>query len=98
MNNGSVYFKTVRLPTNCNEALHVQYIAVLVDMVHVVLLLDFLDPALEIATLELFHVHAGDEERSLGEEIAHLLEGTPGGLGEDHPEPDGVGKVADLAS
>lgn len=68
----------------------------LVDVSQIVLLLDLLDAALQIDMLELGLVHARHKEGSLGEEIAHLLEGTLGRLGEDNPEPDCVGKVADL--
>ena len=41
-------------------------------------------------------VHAGHEPGRVAEEVAHLLEGPPGGLGEEGPEEDGVGEVADL--
>lgn len=61
-----------------------------------VLLLDLLDTPLQVRVLEPFAVHGGYEDGSLGEEGAHLLEGTPGGLGEESPEEDGVCKVADL--
>lgn len=45
---------------------------------------------------ELGAVHGGDEPGGLCEEVAHLLEGPLGRLGEDGPEEDGVGEVADL--
>lgn len=60
------------------------------------LLLDSLDSALEVVALKQRHVSRRDEERSLGEEESHLLKRTPGGLGEEGPEEQGVGEVAHL--
>jgi hypothetical protein len=43
-------------------------------------------------------VHKRNKQGCLGKEISHLLEGTVSGLGEDCPEVDSVGEVADLNS
>lgn len=59
------------------------------------LLLLILDTAVDLDG-EAGAVHGGHEPGRLGEEVAHLLEGPPGSLGEDGPEEDGVGEVADL--
>ncbi|KAK7219979.1 hypothetical protein V2G26_007982 [Clonostachys chloroleuca] len=60
---------------------------------------NLLDLPLErLAGLELGHIHGGDEPRSLGEEISHLLKRSPGGLGKEGPEEEGVGEVTDLGS
>ena len=65
----------------------------------ILLLLNLLDTSLEIlASGKLGLVHARNEKRGLGEEVAHLLQGSVGGLGEDHPEEESVGHVADLQS
>lgn len=56
----------------------------------------FVDPGLEIVRLEIPHLHAWYEEGRLGEEVLHFLEWAPGRLGEDGPEEECVGKVADL--
>lgn len=45
---------------------------------------------------ELRAVHGRNEPRRLGEEVAHLLKGPLGGLGENRPEEDGIGTVANL--
>lgn len=58
--------------------------------------LDFVGPVLEIVRLKIPHVHAGDEEWCLGEEVLHLFERASGRLGENCPEEDGVGEIADL--
>lgn len=66
-------------------------------MSHILLLFHLLESALQIQTsLELGHVHVRHKERSLSEEIAHLLKRSLGGLREDSPEEEGVGEVADL--
>lgn len=61
------------------------------------LLLKVLNPPLKIRlALELLHIHRRNEERRLGEEIAHLLERSLGRLGEESPEEESIGKVTDL--
>ena len=54
-----------------------------------------LDSVLQIVGLEVAHVHGRNEERGVGEEVVHLFERTLGGLWQEGPEEDGVGKVAD---
>lgn len=61
------------------------------------LALDLLDSALQIVRLDGGTVHSGDEERGVGEQVVHLLERALLGLGQDGPEEDGVGEVADLS-
>lgn len=71
--------------------------AALVDMSQLLLLRNLLGSPLEILTGgKPGLVHGGNKQRGLGEEVAHLLQGSVGGLGEDGPEEDGVGHVADL--
>lgn len=59
------------------------------------LVLLLFDAAVDLDS-ELGAVHCGDEPGGLGEEVAHLLEGPLGRLGEDGPEEDCIGEVADL--
>lgn len=58
--------------------------------------LDFVGPVLKIVRLEVPHLHAGDEEWCLGEEVLHLFERASGRLGKHCPEEDRVGEVANL--
>ena len=37
-----------------------------------------------------------DNPRSVGKEVVHFFEREPGGLGEEEPEEDCVGEIADL--
>lgn len=60
--------------------------------------LHLLHSALEIVCRKVRGLHSWDEERSVREEVIHLLERALGGLGEDGPEEEGVCKVADLRS
>jgi hypothetical protein len=62
------------------------------------LVLHLLHAPLQLDSPVLLAIHGGNEERSLGEERAHLLEGSLGGLGEESPEEDGVGEVAHLVT
>lgn len=60
-------------------------------------LLGLLNATLEVlASGKLGLIHKRDEQRRLSEEISHLLKGSVSGLGEDSPEVDGIGEVADL--
>lgn len=71
----------------------------LIAVFKLLLLLDLLNPTLKILTSgKLGTVHKRNKQGSLGEEISHLLEGAVSGLGENGPEVDGVGEVADLNS
>lgn len=63
--------------------------------VHLLLVLLLLDTAVDLDG-ELGAVHGGNEPRRLGEEVAHLLKGPLGGLGEDGPEENGICEVANL--
>lgn len=60
------------------------------------LALHLLGSALEIVRLDGAHVHCGDEERCVREKVVHLLEWALLGLGQDGPEKDGIGEVANL--
>jgi hypothetical protein len=61
------------------------------------LLLCLLNATLKVlASGELGSVHEGNKQGCFGEEISHLLEGAIGGLGENGPEVNSVGKVTDL--
>lgn len=60
-------------------------------------LLSLLNATLEVLTSgKLGLIHKRNEQRRLSEEISHLLKGSVSGLGEDSPEVDGIGEVADL--
>lgn len=56
---------------------------------------NFLDTALEVGG-KVVLVHTGHEERSVREEVVHLLKRALGSLGQEAVEEDGVGEVADL--
>lgn len=57
--------------------------------------LDLLDAALQVGGGQGGLVHGRDEEGRVGEEPVHLLERAPGRLGQEGPEEEGVGQVAD---
>lgn len=88
----------------CNKVLssldiRLHFILYLIAVFKLLLLLNLLNPTLKILTSgKLGTVHKRNKQGSLGEEISHLLEGAVSGLGEDGPEVDGVGEVADLNS
>lgn len=69
----------------------------LISMSSTLLLLKIFNPSLQIRlALELLHIHRRNKERRLGKEIAHLLERPLGCLGEEGPEEESVGEIADL--
>ena len=57
---------------------------------------DFCNTALDIGALPIALLHAGNEVRSISEEIIHFLKRTLSGLRQEAVEEDGVGQVADL--
>lgn len=66
-------------------------------MLKLLRLLSLFNAALQILTGgKLCLIHKRNEQRRLREEISHLLERSVSGLGENGPEVEGVGKVADL--
>lgn len=66
-------------------------------MLKLLLLLNLLNTTLKILTSgKLGTVHKRNKQGSLGKEISHLLEGAVSGFGEDGPEVDSIGKVANL--
>lgn len=58
---------------------------------------DLLEAALDVWN-KVALVHSWHEERSVGEEIVHLLERTLGSLGKEAVEEDGIGEIANLRS
>lgn len=52
------------------------------------------DSPLKIARDDISLLHARNEQRSVGEQVVHLLERALGGFGKEGPEEDGVGEVA----
>lgn len=58
--------------------------------------LDLADTALDVCGGPIVLVHARHEERSVSEEVVHLLKRTPGSLWKETVEEDGVGQVTNL--
>jgi hypothetical protein len=57
---------------------------------------DLLESVLQVVAGIAVFGGSDDDPRCVGEEVVHLFERATSGLGQEQPEEDGVGEVADL--
>jgi len=58
--------------------------------------LDLLHPSFQIMSLEIRFFHTRNKERCVGEEVVHFFQRSFRGLGQDCPEEESIGQIANL--